>query len=49
VKGTLSYLITDLNPRNACMFKEADAATLKDKRIEKIVKDKETPSSDFFH
>ena len=48
MKGTVNYLITDLNPRAACMFKEADAADLKDKRIEKIVKDKNTPSSDIF-
>ena len=47
VKGTINFGIPDLVPKAAIMFKESENS--KDRRIEKIGKDKDAPSSDFFH
>ena len=47
VKGTINFAVPDLAPRAAVMWKENENS--KDKRIEKIGKDKDAPSSDFFH
>ena len=47
MKGQIKFSVPDLPPKCAVMWKEREES--KDRRIDKIVKDKDAPSSDFFH